>query len=163
MKKKMTVALLVFAVVVAMSAVPAYAGDTLNPGEMLKRGDYLTSGNQRYRLVLERDGNLILIDAGGHPIWATNTRGQGVEKCIMQPDGNLVLYTHNDQPVWAANTDGRPGAFLVLQDDGNLVIYQPQPVWASNTARGQRDERRGRWGQFFDQRNRDRWEERGRQ
>jgi hypothetical protein len=110
-------------------------GDTLNPGEMLRRGEQLTSGNRQYRLILQQDGNLVLYGARKEPLWTSNTQGQRVEKCIMQPDGNLVLYLHSGQPAWASNTNGRPGSFLVLQNDGNLVIYQPQPVWASNTAR----------------------------
>jgi hypothetical protein len=110
-------------------------GDMLNPGEMLKRGEQLTSPNRQYRLILQQDGNLVLYGGRKEPLWASNTQGQKVEKCIMQQDGNLVLYLHNGQPVWASNTNGRPGSFLVLQNDGNLVIYQPQPVWTSNTAR----------------------------
>lgn len=111
------------------------AGDTLNSGEMLKRGDQLTSRNRQYRLILQQDGNLVLYGARKEPLWASNTQGQRVEKCIMQTDGNLVLYLHNGQPVWASNTNGRPGSFLMVQNDGNLVIYQLQPVWASNTVR----------------------------
>ena len=128
--------LVLFAVLVVLSAATVYADDRLNPGEMLKRGEHLTSDNREYTLVLQRDGNLVLYDARQHPLWASNTQGQRVERCIMQRDGNLVLYLDNGQPVWASRTDGKPGSFLVLQNDGNLVIYQrAQPVWASNTAR----------------------------
>ena len=151
--------LAVLAILVVLSAAPAYARDTLNPGEMLKRGDYLTSENQQYSLVLERNGNLVLY-AGRRVLWASNTPDQGIQGCAMQPDGNLVLYTRNDQPVWSTSTDGRPGSFLVVQNDGNLVVYQPYPVWASNTERGPRDERRGRWEGLHDRRDRDSWEDR---
>ncbi len=126
---------------VALSAATVYAGDTLNPGEMLRRGERLTSGNHRYTLIMQPDGNLVLYDARRHPLWASNTQGQRVERCIMQTDGNLVLYLYNGQPVWASRTDAKPGSFLVLQNDGNLVIYQPQPVWASNTDQGRWEER----------------------
>ena len=37
-------------------------------------------------------------------LWATNTRGQRVDRCVMQQDGNLVLYVNNGQPVWSTNT-----------------------------------------------------------
>jgi hypothetical protein len=150
----------ILASIAILGVASAYAGDTLNAGEMLKRGDYLTSDNQQYSLLFERDGNLILY-AGKRVLWTTNTQGQGAEKCVMQRDGNFVLYLRNEQPVWATNTAGKPGSFLVLQNDGNLVVYQPTPVWASNTERGQRDERRGRWHGINDQRDRDRREDRG--
>jgi len=125
--------LVLYAALVALSPATGYAGDKLNPGEMLRRGEHLTSGNGQYRLIMQDDGNLVLYDASNRPLWASNTDGKAVEKCIMQEDGNLVLYLYNGQPVWASNTDGKPGSFLVLQNDGNVVIYHP--VWASNTAR----------------------------
>lgn len=153
--------LAVLVILVFLCAVPVCARDTLNPGEVLKRGDSLISENQQYTVVLERNGNLVL-NAGNRPLWASNTQGGRAQRCIMQPDGNLVLLLRNDQPVWATNTGGKPGSFLVLQNDGNLVIYQPQPVWASNTERGPRDERRGRWEGFHDRRDREKWEDRGR-
>ena len=124
-----------FAVVVIFTPAIVSADDRLHPGEMLRAEEYLTSRNHQYRLVMQRDGNLVLYGPGRHPLWAANTEGQRVEKCIMQSDGNLVLYHRNGQPVWASNTVGKPGSYLLIQNDGNMVIYQPQAVWASNTAR----------------------------
>ena len=129
------ITLVLCAVFAALGAATVYAADTLNPGEVLRRGEYLMSSNHRYTLIMQRDGNLVLYDARKNPLWASNTQGQRVEKCMMQRDGNLVLYLYNGQPVWASNTNGKPGSFLLLQNDGNMVIYQPQPVWASNTGR----------------------------
>ena len=128
-------ALVFCAVFVVLTPVILYADDRLHPGEMLRAEEYLTSHNHQYRLGLQRDGNLVLYDARRHPLWASNTNGQRVERCVMQTDGNLVLYHRNGQPVWASNTVGRPGSYLLLQNDGNLVIYQPQAIWASGTAR----------------------------
>jgi hypothetical protein len=135
-KRSLKVASLVlYALVVILTPAMVYAGDRLNPGEMLKAEEHLTSDNHQYRLVMQRDGNLVLYDQRRQPLWASNTQGQRVERCIMQRDGNLVLYLRNGQPVWASNTAGKPGSYLVVQDDGNMVIYRPQGVWASNTAR----------------------------
>jgi hypothetical protein len=125
--------LVLSAVFAILTPAIVYADDMLNPGEMLRVEEHLASRNHRYRLVLQKDGNLVLYDARRHPLWSSNTDGQHVEKCVMQRDGNLVLYHRNGQPVWASNTVGRPGSYLLLQNDGNLVIYQPQAVWASNT------------------------------
>ena len=146
-------------IIVAATVAPVYARDTLNPGDTLNAGERLVSDNQQYSLALERNGNLVLY-AGRRVLWASNTQGQRVQACTMQPDGNLVCYLRNGQPVWSTNTSDRPGSFLVLQNDGNLVIYQPYPVWASNTERGPRDERRGRWRGLYG--DRDRAEDRGR-
>ncbi len=148
--------LVLYAALVALSATTVYARDTLNPGEMLRRAEHLMSNNRQYTLLMQWDGNLVLYDARKSLLWASNTQGQRVERCIMQKDGNLVLYLPNGQPVWASNTDGRPGSFLVLQDDGNLVIYQPQPVWASNTVRGQREEHHDRREEPHDRWDRER-------
>ena len=148
--------LAVLIIIVAVIATPVFARDTLNPGDTLRPGERLTSDNQQYTLVLEQNGNLVLY-AGRRALWASNTQGQRVQTCIMQSDGNLVLLLRNGQPVWSTNTTDKPGSFLVLQNDGNLVIYQPYPVWASNTERGQRDERRGRWQGLYDRGDRDRW------
>lgn len=128
-------ALVLFAIAAGVIPAVADADDRLYPGDMLKVGDQLMSRNHRYRLVLQRDGNLVLYTDRRHPLWASNTQGERVEKCVMQRDGNLVLYHHNGRPVWATNTADKPGAYLHLQNDGNLVIYEPRGVWASNTAR----------------------------
>ncbi len=128
-------ALVLSAAFVILTPAIINAEDRLNPGEMLRVDEHLTSHNHLYTLVLQRDGNLVLYDARRNPLWASNTNGQRVEKCLMQRDGNLVLYHRNGQPVWASNTVGRPGSYLLIQNDGNVVIYQPQAVWASNTAR----------------------------
>jgi hypothetical protein len=124
---------------VVLSHATVYADDKLNPGETLKRGDNLTSANGQYKLLMQKDGNLVLYGPRNQPLWSSNTGGRPVEKCMMQRDGNLVLYLRDGQPVWASNTDRIPGSFLLLQNDGNLVIYQP--VWSSSTERSRRDDR----------------------
>ena len=156
--------LVLCAELVALIAATVHAGDTLNPGDMLSRGEYLKSRNHAYTLIMQQDGNLVLDDARKHPLWTSNTQGQRVQRCSMQTDGNLVLYLDNGQPVWASGTVGKPGSFLVLQNDGNLVIYQPQPVWASDTNRGPgpREERHDPREGPHDRSDHDSGEDRGR-
>jgi hypothetical protein len=98
--------LVLYATFVSLNPAIVCATDRLNPGELLRAEteQQITSANHQYRL-------------------------------IMQRDGNLVLYLSNGQPAWSSNTFGKPGSFLLVQNDGNMVIYQPQAVWASNTAR----------------------------
>ncbi len=139
------------AALVVLGHVDVYANDMLVPGEELKRGDSLKSANGQYRLILQRDGNLVLYGPRDRLVWATNTQGIPVVRCVMQPDGNLVLYIPNDQSVWNSGTQQRPGSFLWLQNNGNLVIYQP--VW------GVANEQQHRGGDHRDRRDHDREED----
>ena len=106
--------------------------DTLKPGQRLisNNNQELVSQNGYYKLIMQRDGNLVLYTKDGHVLWNTNTQGLDVEYCAMQEDGNLVLYLEESaRPVWASDTGGNPGSWLVVQNDGNLVIYKPEPIW----------------------------------
>ena len=91
------------------------------------------------KLVVQGDGNLVLYDAGGQPLWNTATYGQGVApyRLVLQGDGNLVLYDTNSTALWNTGTYGQGVApyRLVLQNDHNLVLYDAggQPLWSSGT------------------------------
>ena len=129
--------LVFYATFVSVTPAIVCAADRLNPGELLRAEteQQITSANQQYRLIMQRDGNLVLYDdAKRQLLWESKTQGQKVDRVIMQRDGNLVLYLSNGQPAWSSNTFGKPGSFLLIQDDGNMVIYQPKAVWASKTA-----------------------------
>lgn len=95
----------------------------------------LNTIDRKGSLVLQGDGNLVLYNANGRAIWASDTDGKDVDRAIFQNDGNFVLYDRSNRPVWASNTVGR-GGYLVLQNDMNAVIYSPihTPSWATNTA-----------------------------
>jgi hypothetical protein len=109
--------------------------DRLFPGQSLHQGDSITSGDTRFRLTLQTDGNLVVYrNSDNKPLWATGTQQSDVRTAIMQTDGNFVLYHVNNAPAWASNTAGSPGSYVIMQNDGNLVIYKPiVPIWASNT------------------------------
>jgi hypothetical protein len=110
-------------------------GNKLEQGMSLLPGDYLSSANNQYKLILQNDGNLVLYNKDNIHTWATFTPINGMVNLIMQEDGNLVLYGQNSTQFWASNTANKPNSFLILQDDGNLVIYQNNiPTWSSNTA-----------------------------
>jgi hypothetical protein len=99
----------------------------LNAGEELSTGQYLTSPNGQYQLVMQSDGNLVEYGPSG-PVWSTGTSGSNF--VAMQTDGNLVVYRTTGGAIWSSNTvDGSP-AILALQDDSNLVVYQGStPLW----------------------------------
>jgi hypothetical protein len=85
------------------------------------------------KLVMQRDGNLVITDKKDRPLWAATTSGTG-NTARFQDDGNLVVHNSAGKPVWATQTSGHPGAVLVLQADGNVVIKSGESVlWAAKT------------------------------
>ena len=109
--------------------------DRLTSGQGLQVNESLASPNGQFALVLQPDGNLVLNDQDGQPVWASGTDGRDVSTAMMQADGNFVLYSPTNEPMWASDTYGNDGASLLLQDDRNLVIYNAEgaPLWATNT------------------------------
>ena len=93
----------------------------------------------KYNLVFQNDGNLVLYSPNSNPVWATGTGGRAARMSV-QANGNVVLYDFSNQPIWATNTNGNPGAFLSLQNDGNLVVYtgNRKPIFATGTDSGKR-------------------------
>ncbi|MEV0933719.1 protein kinase [Streptomyces phaeochromogenes] len=85
------------------------------------------------KLVMQKDGNLVITDKKDRPLWAAMTSGTG-NTARFQDDGNLVVHNSAGNPVWATQTFGHPGAVLVLQADGNVVIKSGEAVlWAAKT------------------------------
>lgn len=108
--------------------------NSLPPGTTLLANNLIRSGDGRFNLIMQTDGNLVLYYYN-YPLWNSKTNGKPVNRAIMQNDGNLVLYSAANVAYWASNTAGYPGAFAVVQDDGNFVIYQSGIArWASNTS-----------------------------
>lgn len=86
-----------------------------------------------YRFTFQGDGNLVIYNPSGTPLWHTGTMGQAA-RLVWQTDGNLVLYDGGNRPIWSSGTQGQ-GARLIFQGDGNLVIYTSanQPLWSTGT------------------------------
>jgi hypothetical protein len=110
----------------------------------LSANQSLVSGNGRYILVFQGDGNLVVYDmlGGMDAVWSTNTQGKAAGGfAAMQADGNLVVYDAQNRPQWASSTNGAGVGrdfSLAMQDDGNLVIYDgrnSQPLWSLGTGR----------------------------
>lgn len=135
----MVVAIATAGLVVPGLATPvamAAAGEaTLAPGQVLKTGQMLQSSNNgQYRLIMQRDGNLVLYAAARQALWASRTSGGIDRRLVMQGDGNLVIYGAG-RALWASATAGHPGADVTLHDDGNLLLSAAsgQPLWATGT------------------------------
>ncbi|OVA15171.1 Bulb-type lectin domain [Macleaya cordata] len=52
------------------------------------------------KLIFGRNGNLVLVDAGGQVAWQTRTANKGVVDIKLHPNGNLVLLDKNGGFVW---------------------------------------------------------------
>ena len=53
---------------------------------------------------MQSDGNLVVYDAGGAPVWASTTDGNPGAHLEVQGDGNVVIYRPDGTPIWATNT-----------------------------------------------------------
>ncbi len=116
---------------------------TLGAGEYLTPGQGVFSCDERFYLVYQGDGNLVLYNWGAsprYPTWWTGTMGSPAV-AAMQVDGNLVIYDAAGRPVWYTNTGGNWGAYLVLQKNGNLVMHAPNGtvLWATWTSGSPKD------------------------
>ncbi|WP_105132495.1 protease pro-enzyme activation domain-containing protein [Burkholderia sp. BE12] len=102
-------------------------------GVAISNGQSFTSGNGANVLVMQGDGNLVLLRQGT-PVWNSGTVGHSGASAVMQGDGNLVIYSAAGAPLWNSGTGGNSGAAVYVQDDGNVVIYTQAPRWSTNTS-----------------------------
>ncbi len=140
---KLLVLATVTALLVSMAFLPkptsAAAGTyALWSGECMVRSQYLISPSGTFTLWFQNDGNIVMYNRYGQPVWQTNTPDylyrpyHATQYFCMQTDGNLVVYFENWSAIWQTGTNRYGGGnFLFMQDDGNLVVYRPNwtPVW----------------------------------
>lgn len=102
----------------------------LRSGEKLAPGQNIYSANGRFKLRMQLDGNLVLLDAG-KAIWHTATGRNPGAAAYMQRDGNLVVRSSANVPLWYSGTRS-PGATAHVQNDGNLTVRSTSgsPLWA---------------------------------
>lgn len=112
----------------------------------MREGDYLTSSNGQYQLILQGDGNLVIYGPGHAVVWEAHIGGIGEPpfRLVAQSDRNIVIYhtPAGNVPLWHTHTSvvpDRPGCFFVMQSDRNLVLYEPGAngpfaVWNSHTS-----------------------------
>jgi hypothetical protein len=107
---------------------------TLQAGQRLYSKEYLRSGDKRYALLMQEDGNLVLYGPGYHVLWNSRTSGHPGANLVVQGDGNVVIYG-GGKALWNTKTVGTGVTRLVVQGDGNLVAYTStgHARWASNT------------------------------
>jgi hypothetical protein len=62
----------------------------------------------RFRFIMQRDGNAVMYNARGIAVWATGTdvgADRGPFQLIMQSDRNVVLRDKAGEPLWASDSD----------------------------------------------------------
>lgn len=118
--------------------------DRLLVGQKLTNGQKLVSPNQRFELVMQNDGNVVLYDKVPviKALWSTKTskHGSGHDYTfVLQPDRHIVLYKGVCIPanhIWASRTNkaGYRSIELVLKDDGNLEGHTSEGMfWQTKT------------------------------
>lgn len=96
-------------------------GLALLKGDELKRGEWISSKNKEFFLLMENDGNLVLKYSNQIGIfWQTKTNGFG-DRLVMELSGDLVLYDQNKSILWHSNTT-EIGSFFYIRDDGKFGI-----------------------------------------
>jgi hypothetical protein len=111
-------------------------GNCLQANCEMIEGDYITSSDGKYRLLMQGDGNLVGYERS-EPFWSSGTCGHGIPpfKLRCQDDGNAVIYDGIGNATWATGTHGTAGQFVKMQTDRNIVFYDSakKSVWASHT------------------------------
>ncbi|WP_433203917.1 hypothetical protein ACQP00_34990 [Dactylosporangium sp. CS-047395] len=125
-------ALLGVAVAVPLEPGAAQAGHgtaSLLPGETLTPGQYLVAG--RYRLFMQRDGNLVLYRdfarPGQYACAASHTTAHPGSRAWMSPNGFFAVYTPQGVPVWStrSHTNGSrwAGGWVNILSDGRALVF----------------------------------------
>lgn len=83
---------------------PSGAGVTTSSSSaVLTSGQSLTSPSGAYRLIMQSDGNLVLVNASSAPLWWTSTASPGAS-AVLQEDGNFVVYAAGGGALWSSGS-----------------------------------------------------------
>lgn len=104
--------------------VYTFKGNKLTTGQSLSRGDYLTSPDGRYKLIMQYDGNLVAYRNFSPWTYYWNTSTDGGTQALMQTDGNFVVYA-GSTALWYTRSWGLDGLHphFDIQNDANMVVY----------------------------------------
>jgi hypothetical protein len=112
---------------------PPWCG-ALEAGRRLTAGQSVVSCNQRYRLTVTADGNLVEYALARHRVlWSSQTTDRSqigdVPYLVLQPDtGELVLVARDGHTLWSSSRASGSAAatvkatYLAVQDNGTLAV-----------------------------------------
>ena len=100
----------------------------------MRQGKSLQSSNGKYKLILQRYGNLELICESLGLLWSTNTINANADFLYFVKN-ELVLRGKDNTSLWKVTYRGKSSEMLIVQDDGNLVLYDTlkRSLWSTNT------------------------------
>lgn len=55
------------------------------------------------RLYMQPDGNLVIYDIHGYPLWSSCTSGHPEASLTMEDSGKLVIYNREGRPIWQSS------------------------------------------------------------
>lgn len=96
---------------------------------------------------LLNDGNLVIFDKKGKPLWSSNTyeKGTGPYTIKMHENGNLVIYDNKDEDIWQSKTiDKGEGEYRVSLDDTcTMGIYDLNntKLWYVNESKSEKQKK----------------------
>lgn len=91
----------------AVHKVTELGADALRAGSQLHAGVIgatRTLGSSPYKLIYQKDGDLVLYRVGGDSptrVWGSGTAGRTAWRVCMQKDGNLAVYSAPERREWA--------------------------------------------------------------
>lgn len=112
----------------------AVTGQSAASKTMVKNKWY-SSNNDKYYLVFQEDGNLVLREkVGNKAVWSSNTAKKSGTKCYMQSDGNFIIRKDNGDAVWWTQTERNYDAYLCVTNDGEVCVKRAcdrSVLWSS--------------------------------
>jgi DNA-binding beta-propeller fold protein YncE len=74
--------------------------DNANVNSVIWQSNTENKGVKPYVLILQSDGNLVIIDNQNQIIWSSNTKGQSPLKLVLSPNGNLCIVDNTGKSIW---------------------------------------------------------------
>ena len=104
----------------------------MRKGESLVRANWLRSPNDKYALLMEHTGRIVLYTAQYYwsEIWGIY-KYDAENRFVFREDGNMVMYDSRGDISWQSRT--KDWDHLDVHDNGYLILSNSndEPVWVS--------------------------------
>lgn len=102
--------------------------DKLKAGNSLQVTQYIMSKNGKYKMIMQDNGNLVILRIEDNfIIWSTGTGESSAKQVLMTTDGNLVVYTEGELPDQSTEVH-----MAIPQDQENQTRTISQPEDSAN-------------------------------